>query len=170
MERINRKEYHDSMRGYFAGELHGQMIDNSNIHVLVGDLGFGMFDRIRDDFPARFHNMGASEQTMMGAAVGMTYEGKIPVVYSITNFLIYRPFEWIRNYIDHEKAPVKLVGSGRDKDYAHDGFTHHSEDVMKVLNTLPNIVQMYPQEKADVINWIEDFLNNGKPSFMSLRR
>lgn len=170
MEIIKPKEYHDSIRGYFAGELYNQMISNEDIIVLTGDLGYGMFDKIKEDFPRRFLNCGASEQAMMGIAVGMTYKEKIPVVYSITNFLLYRPYEWLRNYVDHEKAPVKLVGSGRDRDYAHDGFTHHSEDAMRVLNNMPNIVQMYPKEKEDVVNWIGDFINNGQPTFMSLRR
>ena len=39
----------------------------------------------------------------MGMATGLALENKIPVVYSITPFIIYRPFEFIRNYLDHEK-------------------------------------------------------------------
>jgi transketolase len=50
------------------------------------------------------------------------------VVYSITPFVLYRPFEWIRNYLDHEKIPVKLVGGGRDKDYGYLGFSHWAEE------------------------------------------
>jgi transketolase C-terminal domain/subunit len=56
---------------------------------------------------------------MMGTAVGMAMEGKIPIVYSITPFAIYRPFELIRNYLSHEQIPVKIVGGGRDKQYGY---------------------------------------------------
>ena len=37
-------------------------------------------------------------------------------------------FEFIRNYVDHEKLPVKLIGGGRDKDYGYLGFSHWAEE------------------------------------------
>jgi transketolase len=163
-------KWHQSQRGYFAGALYERMLKNDKLFVLVGDLGYGAFDKIRDAFPDRFVNCGASEQAMVGIACGMTYKGITPIVYSITPFLLARPYEWLRNYVNKESLPVKLVGAGRDKDYKDDGFTHYADDAMKILNTLPNIVQFYPSEKEDVVNWIDDFLNTGKPSFISLRR
>lgn len=158
------------MRGYFAGELYNAMTDNDKITVITGDLGYGMFDRIKADFPRRFINVGASEQTMVGVAVGMTYEGITPVCYSITSFLLTRPYEWIRNYVNHELAPVKLVGGGRDRDYGHDGFTHFADDAKQILDGFPNIEQFWPETNEDVVESIGDFLNNNKPSFLSLRR
>ena len=94
---------HESMRGYFAFELLQQMKDNKDIILLLGDLGYMMFDKHRELFPNRVINTGAAEQAMMDMAVGLAYEGKIPVVYSITPFLLCRPFETIRTYINHEK-------------------------------------------------------------------
>lgn len=162
---------HDSMRGYFSYELFNLMQNDTDIYLLLGDLGYKMFDDHRVHFPDRVINCGASEQAMMGIAVGLALEGKIPVVYSITNFLLYRPFETIRNYIDHEKLPVKLVGGGRDKDYAHDGFSHHSEDARKVLDIFTNIEQYFPDEKQDIRpELVEQFIYNTKPSFISLKR
>jgi transketolase len=163
-------DWHPSQRGWFAGSLYEKMRTNKNIYVVVADLGYGMFDKIKDDYPKRFINVGAAEQSALGVACGMTYRGKIPIVYSITPFLLYRGYEWLRNYINKEELPVKLAGSGRDWDYEHDGFTHSSSDAMRVLNTLPNIVQMWPSEKEDVAEWMDDFLNNGKPTFISLKR
>ena len=170
MERLTKEQYYDSMRGWFAGELYNQMISNPDIIVLTGDLGFGLFDKIKKDFSNRFINCGASEQAMLGLAVGMTYRGKIPVVYSITSFLLSRGYEWLRNYIDWESAPVKLVGSGRGTDYKHDGFTHHSDDARSVLGNLGNIKQLWPEKKEDMIESVRELINNGKPTFMSLRR
>ena len=99
------------MRKAFSERLHLEMAKNKDIVVLTGDLGYGLWDRIRIDYQDRFFNVGSSEQLMMGMASGMAMEGKIPVVYSITPFLLYRPFEFIRNYVDHEKLPVKLIGA-----------------------------------------------------------
>ena len=161
---------HDSMRGYFAFELYQQMKINKDIYLIVGDLGYKVFDSHFKDFPERCINVGAAEQSMMGIAVGLALSSKIPFVYSITTFLLYRPFETIRNYLNHEKIPVKLVGSGRDKDYKHDGFSHDASDVKPFLDLFLNIKQYWPYKKEEIPNVIKDIINNNKPSFISLKR
>lgn len=162
---------HDSMRGYFAYKLYQLMEKDESIYLLMGDLGYGAFDALREKYPDRCINCGASEQMMVGVAVGLALEGMIPVVYSITNFLLYRPYETIRNYIDYEKIPVKLVAAGRDKDYSHDGISHWSEDARDVLNNFKNIKQYFPEEKTDIdLEYMTEFLYNNKASFISLRR
>lgn len=164
-----------SQRGYFAFELYQYMQADLDIWVITGDLGFGMWDRIRDDFPDRFVNVGAAEQSMMGVAVGLALMGKKPFVYSITTFLLFRPFETIRNYIDHEKIPVRLVGSGRDKDYKHDGFSHWSEDITDIFGTgknllYHNIADLWPQKNEEVPKMVNRMVKVNKPWFISLRR
>ncbi len=139
---------HPSIRGYFANELHKQMESDPKIRVISCDLGYGMFDRIRQDFPEQFINVGSSEQAGMGVAVGLAMEGKKPFIYSISPFLIYRPFETIRNYIDHEKIPVRMIGSGLDDDYSHDGFSHHIYGVTDLVKShLPNVDLYIPEKK-----------------------
>lgn len=170
MEKLKPSEFHPSMRGHFAGCLYNEMTTNDGIVVLTCDLGYGMFDKIRDDFPRRFYNVGAAEQAAVGIATGMALKDKIPVVYSITPFVLYRPYEWIRNYLSHEEIPVKLVGSGRDFDYSHDGWTHHCPDAKQVLKTLPKVAQFWPDTNEDMRTHLKTMLNNGRPSFMSLKR
>ena len=104
------------MRRTFRDQLESEMRENDKITLLVGDVGYGLFDSTRKEFPDRVINAGASEQLMIGMAVGMAMEGIIPVAYSITPFVLYRPFEVIRNYVNEENIPVKLVGSGRNDD------------------------------------------------------
>lgn len=163
------KQPHDSQRGHFAYYLYEEMEKNKDIIVVTADLGYGMFDAIRDDFPTRFINTGASEQLMLDMACGLAIENKIPVTYTITPFY-YRGFETIRTYIEHEKIPVKMIGGGLYKDYEHDGPSHHSDDIHKVMNVFNNIVQYYPAEKETVKEMLADMLRNNKPSFMGLRR
>lgn len=157
------------MRRTFASELHKQMTLDTSIVVLLGDLGFGMFDQIRKDYPNRIFNVGASEQAMLDIAVGMAFSGKRPFVYSITNFLLYRPFETLRTYINAEKIPIVLCASGRGRDYAHDGISHQSEDAKQVMDCLPNIVQHWPESKEEIPELLEK-LHKDVPHFISLRR
>ena len=156
------------MRKVFAEMLHAEMAKNPQLYLITGDLGYGILDRIRDDYPDRFLNVGSCEQLMIGTAVGLSYSGYIPIGYSITPFLLYRPFEMIRNYVDHENLNIKLVGSGRDKDYDHDGFTHHAEDDLLVLKSLKNIRLMKPAHlTSDVFG---TFLSSQSPTYLNLKR
>jgi len=161
---------HESQRGYFSFELWLLMQKNPNIYLVTGDLGYKQFDQIKKDFPNRFINCGASEQSMVGIGVGLALEGKIPVCYSITPFLLYRPFEWIRNYLDHEKIPVILVGSGRDKDYEHDGFTHWAEEDKDVMKLFKNIEVYWPETKEEIPELLYKVIDNKKPTYLNLTR
>lgn len=159
------------MRRTFSDLLYRAMEKDDRIFLLVGDLGFGMFDKIKGDFKDRFLNVGAAENLLIGAAVGLAIEGKIPICYSITSFLLKRPFEFIDLYLSHENIPVKLVGGGLYQDYGNLGYSHHSDDVHRVLNLWPNIRTYFPSNKLDLTHdMVEGFLYNGQPSFMGLRR
>ena len=144
-------------------------VDDS-LFILLGDLGYGLFDDLREKFPDRCINFGASEQLMIGAAAGMAMSGKIPICYSITPFLLYRPFEFIRNYLQEEGLAVKLVGSGRDKDYKDAGYTHHSVEAESILNQLPNIEKFFPQDELQLTQQMNSFVYSKNPAFMSLRK
>lgn len=158
------------MRQEFAKQLYKEMALNNDIWLITFDLGFGLFDKIRDDFPDRFINTGAAEQAGMDIAIGLALSGKKPVVYSITTFLLYRPFETIRTYINYEKIPVILVASGRDKDYAHDGISHWSEDIKYFLDGFPNITQFWPMDRTEIPDIVQSLIQTNSPSFLSLRR
>ena len=147
-----------------------EMVENQNIITLTADLGFGLLDQIQNSFPDRFYNVGAAEQLMIGVGIGLAENGKIPVCYSMSSFLLYRPFEFLRNYVNEERVPVKLIGSGRDKDYSHDGFTHWAHDDEQVLAALPNI-KIYKPTSIEELEMIwQDFINNKEPAYLNLTR
>jgi transketolase len=146
------------------------MAKNSEIYFLVGDVGFGIFDSIKTSYPDRFLNIGSSEQLMVGIAAGMAMEGKLPICYSITPFLLYRPFEFIRNFMNEELLPIKLVGSGRDGDYKEAGFTHHAYEANAVLQALENIEVFFPTNGEELKAGLSNFIYSKGPGFLSLSR
>jgi len=158
------------MRKSFFKELDQAMYNNDRIYALTGDLGYGGFDYISTRFPDRYINAGASEQAMVDIAVGLAMSGKIPFVYSITSFLLYRPFESLRNYVNHELIPIKLIGSGRDRDYKHDGFSHWSSEARAVLANLPQIECYWPTHTDQIAKLMPIIINNKLPTFLSLIR
>jgi transketolase len=158
------------MRRTFADILFEEMEINDRIVVLTADLGFIMWDNIRDTYKGRFYNVGSSEHLLISLGIGLSYQGKLPILYSITPFLLYRPFEVLRTYINHESIPVKLVGSGRGWDYTHDGFTHYAGDDREILKTLSNIQIFYPLNIQELKEMFQEFLYNKSPSYLNLGR
>jgi transketolase len=163
-------DYNQNLRRRFADEIYKAMKKNKNIVVVTGDLGYRIWDQIKSDFPKRFYNIGAAEQSLIGIAVGLALGGKIPIAFSITPFLLYRPFETIRNYVDYEKIPVKLIGSGRNKDYNHDGFSHWSEEDKEVMKILKNINSIWPETADEVSKIVEKMIDDNKPWYINLKR
>ena len=156
------------MRNTFANLVLEEMKENDNIYVIVGDVGYGVFDEIKESYPERFINPGAAEQLIVGMATGLAMEGKIPIIYSITPFILYRPFEFLRNLVNKESIPVKIVGSGRDDDYGALGFSHYATDDEVVLSSLQNIKIFKPENPEDIN--IKEFLYNETPSYLNLKR
>ena len=77
--------------------------------------------------------MGICEQSIISVASGMALEGLQPWVYTITPFLIERPFEQIKLDIDHQNVNVNLVGYA---DYPTLGPTHTELNAKKQWNFL----------------------------------
>lgn len=158
------------MRKLFGELITEAMRSNDRIWLLTGDLGFFVLDKAREEFPERFCNVGAAEQLMLGAAVGLAQSGKIPVCYSITPFVIFRPYEYLRNYLNHEMCPVKLVGTGRDREYGHLGFSHWAEDANKALNVFQNINKFVPKDEKELKDVWNDWLFTNNPAYINLSR
>lgn len=157
------------MRATLKHLLFEELKTNKKIKIVTSDLGYKMWDEIRDSYPNNFINVGASEQLMLGTCVGLSYCGFIPIAYSITPFVLYRPFEIIRNYLHHERCNVKLVGSGMKTDYSHDGFSHHDFTSEEILKTL-NIKCYLPSSKENLKELFFNWLDESGPSFIGLRR
>lgn len=161
---------HDSQRGWFAYELYQQMKKNKDVWLVVGDLGYKMFDSIKNNMPDRFLNVGAAETSLIGVGIGLALENKIPFLYSITPFLLYRPFETLRNYINREAIPVKLIGSGRDQDYLQDGFSHWAEEDRHIMRMFGRIKSYWPETKEEIPNLVKEMIEMPKPYYLNLTR
>jgi transketolase len=88
----------------------------------------------------------------------------------MSSFILYRPFEFLRNYVNAENIPVKLIGSGRDKDYEHDGMSHWAHDDEQVLSCLPNIKIYKPKSLQELEDGFIEFLYSKEPAYLNLTR
>ena len=88
----------------------------------------------------------------------------------MTPFILYRPFEFIRNYVDYESIPVKLIGSGRNKDYDWLGWSHWATDDVEHTNGFKNILKYWPKDADEMKVQFNEILLNKKPVYLNLSR
>jgi len=149
------------------GEVISKLADeNENIIVIVADIGYRVFDDFREKYPERFINMGICEQSIISVASGMALEGLEPWVYTITPFLIERPFEQIKLDIDHQNVNVNLVGYA---DYPTLGPTHTELNAKKTMELFTNIKSFYPLDSNETETMLLQAYERNGPTFTSLK-
>src|SRR5215467_2018317 len=110
---------------------------DDRVHLIVGDLGFGVVEKFAQRFPNRFLNAGVAEQNMTSVAAGMALSGKIVFTYSIANFPILRCLEQVRNDVCYHNANVKVVAVGGGLAYGPLGSSHHATEDLSIMRSLP---------------------------------
>ena len=140
---------------------------DEKIFLLVSDMGYGLFDKFRERFPKRYINLGISEQSVVGIASGMALEGLKPYIYTITPFLIERPFEQVKLDVDQQNVNVKLVGYA---DYPTHGPTHAELDGRKLTSMLKNTQCYFPRNSQEARIALIESYNHQKPTFISLKK
>ena len=138
------------MRNAFIKTLSQLALENENIYLLTGDLGYSVFEDFQKKFSKRFINMGISEQNMMGVAAGLALSGKTVFVYSIIPFLIFRCFEQIRNDICYHDLNVKLIGVGGGFSYGVNGYSHYAVEDISIMKTLSPMTILCPGDPMEV--------------------
>jgi len=158
------------MRKPFIEKMEELATRDKRVILIIGDVGFTYMQDYIKKFPNQFRNIGVAEQTMMSAVYGMSKAGWKPYVYTMLNFIIFRPYEQIRNDICHQNANVKLFGVGGDVGYNFVGFGHNVEpgEEEKVLGHLPNLHRYYPETEEITKEIMESEYQREGPSFMRL--
>ena len=154
------------MRRRFGKLINELAKKDDKIVLLVGDIGYGIFDDFRKENSKKFFNLGICEQSLIGVAAGMSLEGLKPWVYTITPFLIERPFEQIKLDIDQQNVNVNLVGFA---DYPKLGPTHSELDAKKLMSMFKNIKSYFPKNSLETETAVFQSYKNNGPNFISLK-
>lgn len=110
--------------------------DDPRMAFLTVDVGFSFLEPLKEKMGDRFVNFGIAEQAAVTAACGMAKEGMQVWLYSMIPFVLFRPFEAVRNHVGMSQANVKLVGVSGSAGFSMLGFSHNmvspNEDLMAV--------------------------------------
>ena len=127
------------MRTVFFEQLWNMMQVVKKLFLLVADMGLGLVEPFQKEFPERYINVGIAEQNLIGISAGLCNMGFRPVCYTISNFLVQRSYEQIRNDICLHNYPVILVGTSTGFDNGKLGPTHQVIDDIGCMKALPGM-------------------------------
>ncbi|MBB3320600.1 MULTISPECIES: transketolase family protein [Atlantibacter] len=119
-------------------------------------------------FPDRLVNVGIAEQTLVGAAVGLSMGGKIAVTCNAAPFLISRANEQIKVDVCYNNSNVKLFGLNAGASYGPLASTHHSIDDIAVLRGFGNIEIYAPSCPVECRQIIDYALDHVGPVYIRL--
>ena len=138
------------MRDVFLEKIWNEMSVDSLIFFVSADFGSPVLDKIREDFPDRFINVGIAEQNLINISAGLAIEGYKVFAYAIAPFITMRCFEQIRVSLAllSEVRPmnVNLIGVGAGYSYVVSGPTHQCYEDITIMRALPNFQVLPPAD------------------------
>ena len=141
---------------------------NKEVVTVAADTRSRFGDFIKK-FPERSFDVGIAEQTMIGVAAGLALCGKIPVVSTYANFLVFRAFEQIRVDVASRNLNVKLIGTDTGFSSEWFGFTHMALEDMSAILSVPNIVIIDPSDPIETYYATLAIFDYPKPVYLRLR-
>jgi transketolase len=137
--------------------------------VFIGsDLGPGVLDDFKNDFPDRFFMEGVSEANIIGMAAGLALDGFIPYVNTIATFLTRRCFEQVAMDLCLHNLPVRLIANGGGLVYAPLGPTHIAIDDISLMRTLPNMGIVCPADAEEMKRFMRQSADWKSPLYIRL--
>ena len=143
---------------------------DQTITLSVPDVGFLYIDEFAKRFPDRYFNNGTTELFTIADAAGQALGGLRPHVYSMINFVLFRPYEGVRNCIVHHLVNVKLLGVKGSSGYKFLGFSHNMTDEEEDVRTCQNLKLdcFIPKTNEEVRQVILDTYKNEKACYVRL--
>ncbi len=142
------------MRNLFPKIVMDLMDKDERVVVLLGDIGVHAFRDIFAKYPTRCYNIGIMEQTMVGMAAGLAMAGFVPIVHTISPFLVERAFEQIKDDFGYQELIGTFVGV--DVSGQNYGLTHECPYDVDLLKHVKGMRTFIP---TDAHNFDVEFRN-----------
>ena len=162
LKRGGAKAYTDAV----SASLYKAMQDDPRVSVMTAAMCQGnKLEKVRENFPARFFDVGICESHAVAFAAGQAKAGMRPVVDIYSTFL-QRSFDQIFQEVSLQNLPVAFF-LDRAGLTGPDGPTHHGTYDIPYMRLFPNMVVMAPGDEADIAPMVRFSLTHEAP--VSLR-
>ena len=158
------------MRNTAANLIHKYCENNKDGYLIVGDAGFGVWDKFQEELPEQYINPGINEAACIGLAAGMALCGHKVFYYNIIPFVLMRCYEQVRLDICYQDLPIILIGIGSGITYAPAGMTHYSLEDITLAKTMPNLNIFSPSDPIQTKKAVEYAINSNKPTYIRISK
>ncbi|EES89350.1 transketolase family protein [Helicobacter canadensis] len=141
---------------------------DSNVFLISGDAGLGVWDTFKEEYKEQYINPGINEALCVSMAAGLALCGRKVVYYNIAPFVMMRPYEQVRNDICYQELPVILVGTGSGFTYMPSGMTHYALEDIGLALSLPNLNIFSPCDPLEAKACFQYAYHSKKPSYIRI--
>lgn len=145
LKRGGAKAYTDAA----SNAIYSRMTEDKRVAVITAAMCQGnKLEKIREEFPDRFFDVGICESHAVAFAAGLAKSGMRPIVDIYSTFL-QRSFDQLFQEVALQNLPVAFC-LDRSGLTGPDGPTHHGVFDTAYLRLFPNFVVMAPGDELDV--------------------
>ncbi|MFZ2620998.1 MAG: transketolase C-terminal domain-containing protein [Minisyncoccia bacterium] len=156
------------MRKQFVKTLEKVLDKDKKLVLILGDIGVFGFRNAFAKHPTRVYNIGILEQATISLAAGLAKTNLIPVVHTITPFIVERGLEQIKVDFAFQKLGGNFVSVGASYDYAALGATHHCPSDIAILKNIPGMEIIVPGTAEEFDTLFKQSYADGNPTYFRL--
>ena len=144
--------------------------NDSRIYVLDSDLAKSTTSaKFRDKYPDRFVETGIAEASAMSIATGIASEGQIPFYVNFAIFVSGTAWTQLRQAA-YANLNVKMIATHPGMDDGPDGASHHANEDIALVRTLPNVKVLIPSNVKELKEAIKIAIEYQGPVYIRAAR
>jgi transketolase len=143
----------DSDRAAYRAALLELARADSRIWCLDTDMG-GLEKEFEAELPDQYVDLGIAEANLMTVGAALARTGLIPFVNTMAAFASARALEQVKIDIAYHNLPVRIVATHAGLSGATYGPTHHAQQDLAVMRSMPNMTVMTPADPAETVRMV----------------
>lgn len=143
---------------------------DERIYVLDSDLANSLkILQFQEKYPKRFVEAGIAEASAMSIASGIASEGQIPFYVNFAIFVTGTAWTQLRQAA-YANLNVKMIGTYVGMDNGPDGASHHANEDIALVRTIPNVKVLIPSNVKELREAIKIAIEHQGPVYIRVTR
>jgi transketolase len=142
---------------------------DERIWCLDSDMG-GLEKQFEAELPDQYVDVGIAEANLMSMAAAVASAGLLPFANTMAAFASARALEQVKIDIAYHGLPVRIVATHSGFSAAHLGPTHHAQQDLAVLRSMPNMTVLTPADVGETLRMIDAVAYLPGPVYVRLGR
>lgn len=126
---------------------------DQRIWCLDSDTG-GLEKLFESELPGQYVDMGIAEANLVSVGAALASTGLLPFVNTMAAFASARALEQVKIDIAYHALPVRIVATHSGFSAAHLGPTHHAQQDLAIMRSLPNMTVMTPADAGETVRMV----------------